>query len=91
MTNEQFIERLQQPNWSVSCKTEQQVDLVLQACRTAGISSDKREEIIKVLRLPIDIGFSKYFDTIEYAHNGAFKFLELENITSRFFDAIKKE
>jgi len=87
MVNEQVIERLQQPNWSVNCDTEQQVDLVLQACRMAGISSDKMEELIKVLRLPIEIGFSQYCDTIEYAHNNAFKILELKNITNWFFSS----
>lgn len=86
MVNEQVIERLKKKNWYVECKTEQDADLVLQACRTAGISSDKVEEMIKILGCPIDIGFSRLFDTIEYAHNGAFEILELKNITDWFFN-----
>ena len=86
MVNEQVIERLKQPNWSVNCNTEHEVDLVLHSCRTAGISSDKVEEMIKILGCPIDIGFSRLFDTIEYAHNGAFEILELKNITDWFFN-----
>ena len=89
MTNEQFIDRLQQPNWYVNCDTEHKVDLVLHSCRTAGISSDKMEEMIKILGCPIDIGFSRFCDTIEYAHNGAFEILELKNITDWFFSSAK--
>ena len=92
MANEQLIERLRQGDWYVVCETKQDVDLVLHVCREAGISSVERENIIKILRCPIEIGFSsKCFKSIEYAYNKASEILGLKNISDWFFSAIKGE
>ena len=82
------VERLLLPDWYVECNTEQDVDHALHVCRKIGISSDEIEEMIKILGCPIEIGFSRFFDTIEYAHNKAFEILELKNITASFFRAV---
>ncbi|WP_294966525.1 hypothetical protein [uncultured Gilliamella sp.] len=88
--NEHVIEWLPQNAWYVECKTKQDVDLVLHVCREAGISSVERENIIKILRCPIEIGFSsKCFKSIEYAYNKASEILGLKNISDWFFSAIK--
>lgn len=92
MANEQLIEQLRQDDWYVVCKTTQDVDLVLHVCREAGISSVEREDIIKILRCPIEIGFSsEFFKSIEYAYNKASEILGLKNISDWFFSAIKGE
>lgn len=90
MVSDKVIVRLQKSDWYVVCETKQDVDLVLHVCREAGISSVERENIIKILRCPIEIGFSsKCFKSIEYAYNKASEILGLKNISDWFFSAIK--
>lgn len=96
MNNGQFIERLQQPNWFVYCKTSQEVDLVLQACDDAGITwrtGDKATAFNPYILVPICIIYSKHDNYIIYDNGRYEKFYEekgRENITDWFFEKLRK-
>ena len=90
MVNEQVIERLQQGDWYVECKTEQDANLILQACDEAGITwrdGDKATEYTPD-DYPVDIGFCNEDNRITLAIK-YYKGSENENITDWFFNAIK--
>lgn len=92
MVNEQVIERLKQGNWYVECKTEQEADLLLQACDDAGITWNfgyKATEFKPYKHYPVDIGFHEEEDGITYGTT-YYKESEHENITDWFFNAIGK-
>ena len=90
MNNKEVIERLKKGDWYVECKTEQDANLVLQACNEAGITwrdGDKATEYIPY-DYPVDIGFCNEDNRITLATK-YYKESENENITDWFFDAIK--
>ena len=95
MNNGQFIERLQQPNWFVYCKTSQEVDLVLQACDDAGITwaAGEKATICNLYGpCPLYIIFYKHNYGITYddcAYYDNYEKYGLENITDWFFNKIK--
>lgn len=91
MNNKEVIERLKKGDWYVECNTEQDADLVLQACDEAGITwrdGDKATEY-KPYDYPVDIGFCNEDNRITHATK-YYKKSENENITDWFFNAIKK-
>lgn len=85
-------ERLLQKNWYVECKTEQEVDLVLQACDDAEITwaaGEKATEWYPLKSYPFNIGFFKDDNGITQDYYNIYEEYELENITDLFFNAIK--
>lgn len=91
MNNKEVIERLKKGDWYVECNTEQDADLVLQACDEAGITwrdGDKATEY-KPYDYPVDIGFCNEDNRITHTTK-YYKKSENENITDWFFNAIKK-
>ena len=90
MNNKEVIERLKKGDWYVECNTEQDADLVLQACDEAGINSNGKGAIIKWLNdYPVDIGYCEWFNSVDYTHKKRFEILNLENITNWFFSSAK--
>ena len=92
MINEQVIERLKQSNWYVECKTEQDADLVLQACDDAEITwaaGEKATEWHPFKSYPFNIGFFKDDNGITQDYYNIYEEYELENITDLLFNAIK--
>ena len=90
MINEQVIERLKKGDWRVECKTEQDANLVLQACDEAGITwaaGQKATEWCPFETYPLEIGFYKDSDCITFYN--LYEKEEVENITDWFFNAIK--
>lgn len=91
MISKEVKERLLQKDWYVECKTEQDADLVLQACDESGITwwfSDKATEYKLYNRYPVDIGFCKEDKGLTHSAT-YYKENEIENITDWFFNAIK--
>ena len=91
MISNKIKERLKQKDWYVECKTEQDADLVLQACDESGITwwfSDKATEYKLYNRYPVDIGFCKEDKGLTHSAT-YYKENEIENITDWFFNAIK--
>ncbi|OCG12645.1 hypothetical protein [Gilliamella apicola] len=94
MTNEQVIGRLKQGNWYVEYKTEQEVNLILEACDEAEITwvdGDKATEWKQFGLYPSCITFYKHHHGITYSFDLSDDEKEMQNITSWFFDAIKGE
>ena len=88
MTNEQVIERLRRGDWCIECNNAREVDAVLCACDEAGINSNGKGAIIKLLNdYPVDIGYCEWFNSIDYTRKKRFKILNLENITDWFFSS----
>ena len=91
MISNEVKERLLQRGWYVECKTEQEADLLLQACNESGITwctGCKATERKSCKRYPVEIGFYKEDEglthgTAEHTNCGC------ENITDWFFNAIK--
>lgn len=93
MVNEQVIERLKKGDWYAECNTEQDADLLLQACDESGITwcnGWKTTERKPYKHYPVEIGFCKKKEGLTKGTTGDYKDSECENITDWFFNAIKK-
>ena len=85
-------EKLLKKNWYVECDTEQQADLVLQACDESGITwctGCKATERKLYKRYPVEIGFCNEDTGLTHSTTEDYKDSECENITDWFFNAIK--
>ena len=85
-------ERLLKKNWYVDCNTEQDADLLLQACDESGITwctGCKATERKSYKRYPVEIGFCNEDKGLTHSATGDYKDSECENITDWFFNAIK--
>ena len=98
MISNEVKERLLQKNWFVECKTEQDADLVLQACDETGITwhsdwkATKHKPYENHPKKIKEIGFCKNDYGITYnCSTGDESYEEdgLESITGWFFNAIK--
>lgn len=92
MISNKVKERLLKKNWYVDCDTEQQVDLVLQACDKSGITwctGCKATERKSYKRYPVEIGFCNEDKGLTHSTTEDYKDSECENITDWFFNAIK--
>ena len=91
MISNEIKERLLQKNWYVEWKTEQEVNLLLQACDDAGITwntGQKATEFKPYKHYSVDIGFCKEDKGLTHSAT-YYKENEIENITDWFFNAIK--
>ena len=91
MISNEVKERLLQKAWYVDCNTEQDADLLLQACDESGItwcSGLKTTERKSYKRYPVEIGFYKEDEGLTHG-TAEHKNCGCENITDWFFNAIK--
>ena len=92
MISNEIKEKLLQKNWYVDCKTEQNADLLLQACDESGITwctGCKATERKSYKRYPVEIGFCNEDKGLTHSTTEDYKDSECENITDWFFNAIK--
>lgn len=92
MVNERVIERLKEGDWYAECNTEQDADLLLQACDESGITwcnGWKTTERKPYKHYPVEIGFCKKKGGLTKGTTGDYKDSECENITDWFFNARK--
>ena len=92
MISNEIKEKLLQKNWYVDCKTEQNADLLLQACDESGITwctGCKATERKSYKRYPVEIGFCNEDKGLTHSTTEDYKDSECENITDWFFKAIK--
>jgi len=89
MVNEQVIERLRRGDWSVEFKTEQEGNLILQACDKTGITwvnGEKATDWKPFGLYPLYIIFYKYHHGITYSVDPVDDEKEIQNITDWFFN-----
>ena len=97
MVNEQVIERLKKSCWYVVCETVEEVDLLLQVCKKAGIIWDDGEKATEFKPyehdpLPLYICYCNHDRSIFYVTDNNEDYSEkngYENITDWLFNAIK--
>lgn len=94
MISREIIVRLQKKNWFVECKTEQEANLILQACYDAEIKWASKEDEIKFKSFdnyPISIVYNIWFVGINIDVKENLINSGMDNITVWFFNAIKNK
>lgn len=97
--NEQVIERLKKSCWYVVCETVEEVDLLLQVCKKAGMIWDDGEKATEFKPyehdpLPFYICYCNHDRSIFYVTDNNEDYSEkngYENITDWLFNAVKGE
>lgn len=99
MANEQITERLKKGDWYIVCETVEKADLLLQACKKAGMIWDDGEKATEFKpyehdSLPFYICYCNHDRSIFYVTDNNEDYSEkngYENITDWFFYAIREE
>jgi hypothetical protein len=97
MTSKKIIEKLQQLDWYVECKTEHELALLLNACLDANVSWSNRVSVIGLkwsIPVPTLIGRSsrRWSDGLWFSNTLADEDLKrYSDITDWFFEELRNE